>query len=105
MTCGPTPKYHKVKSLHIGVVALGLAAYVGGKLIKRSKQSNQAHRSPRLRMQPRTLPRDNLTVKGRYLPEPMATPAPVSAHRPMRDRLAFTYMPDMAAGVLRARAL
>ena len=42
----------------------------------------------------------NLTVKGKDLPEPMATPAPVRAHRPMRDRLAFTYMPDMAAGRL-----
>ena len=30
-------------------------------------------------------------------PLPMATPAPVKAHRPMRDRLAFTYMPDILA--------
>ena len=28
-------------------------------------------------------------------PLPMATPAPVKAHKPMRDRLAFTYMPDI----------
>ena len=41
----------------------------------------------------------SLTFPGfRVSPLPMATPAPVRAHRPRRDRLTFTYMPDMLTG-------